>query len=85
MVAADPASFCCSCFRACDNPFGWIKDDKNRAYTGLCSFQDPFLRGLHSGFSEKKTRPLDLGIHKPYKTENIQKKNRKIRPEEIIG
>jgi hypothetical protein len=46
-------------FRACDNAFGWIKDDKTRAYTGLCSFQDPFLRGIHSGFSEKKMRPLD--------------------------
>jgi hypothetical protein len=46
-------------FRACDNQFVWIKDNKNRAYTGSCSFQDPFLRGIHLGFFEKKMRPLD--------------------------
>jgi hypothetical protein len=44
---------------ACDNPFGWIKEDKNRACTGSCSSQDLFLRGIHSDFFEKKMRPLD--------------------------
>jgi hypothetical protein len=35
LIAVVPA------FQACDNPFGWVKDDKKRAYIGLCSFQDP--------------------------------------------
>jgi hypothetical protein len=52
-------------FRACDNPFVWVKDNKNRANTGSCSFQDPFRLGILSGFSEKNPEASGLEIHKP--------------------